>query len=207
MKLLDLFCGAGGAAMGYHRAGFEVVGVDHRPQKNYPFEFIEMDAFEALERFGPYFDAVHASPPCQAYSYLNNKGTDHPLLIDPIREKLIDLTCPFIIENVMGARLDGNYLCGGMFGLPFYRHRVFETNFFWLSPGHPRHYLNSCDDPYSSTLSDSYNAALRRKDNGQVDTSMMGITWMTRKELVQAIPPVYTEYIGNVLREARFKAL
>ena len=98
MKLLDLFCGAGGAAEGYHRAGFEVVGVDHKKQKNYPFEFIQMDAFKALERFGPYVDVIHASPPCQAWVDSANKSK-HPQLIDPMRDALKRTGRPYVIEN------------------------------------------------------------------------------------------------------------
>ena len=227
MKLLDLFCGAGGAAMGYHRAGFEVVGVDNRPQKNYPFEFIQMDAFEALERFGPHFDAIHASPPCQGYSVMRNLGwhkhIEYPLLIEPIRERLKALERPYIIENVMGAKLDANYLCGTMFGLDFYRHRLFETNFFWLSPGHPRHTFmqgmpgspkprwarvdgqRAANHPLKKT---SWGDAAANVLSGwRAASDVMGIDWMNKKELTQAIPPAYTEYIGKVLRETRFKAI
>ena len=147
-RLLDLFCGAGGAAMGYHRAGFEVVGVDIKPQKNYPFEFHQGDALTyPLEGF----DAYHASPPCQGYSIMRHlpwlKGKEYPLLIDATRQSLLSTGRYYIIENVDGSRyrkelpegLKAGYLCGGMFGLPFYRHRRFETNFAWMQPGHPRH--------------------------------------------------------------------
>lgn len=99
MRLLDLFCGAGGAAMGYHRAGFdEIVGVDHKPQKNYPFEFVLADAM-TFQLGG--FDAVHASPPCQAYIQRNkNLETDHPKLIEPVRERLRGWGGVYVIENV-----------------------------------------------------------------------------------------------------------
>lgn len=204
-RLLDLFCGAGGAAEGYHRAGFEVVGVDHKKQKNYPFEFIQMDAFEALERFGPHFDVIHASPPCQGYSIMQNLGwhkdIDYPLLIDPIRARLLKLGRPYIIENVMGAHLDANYLCGGMFGLRVYRHRLFETNFFWLAPGHPRHTFRqgmpNAPKPRWARQSTSLGDDEWRK--WQLQPDAMGIDWMDKKELTQAIPPAYTEYIGAAL--------
>ena len=213
MKLLDLFCGAGGAGAGYHRAGFEVVGVDHEPQKNYPYEFIQMDAFEALDRFGTYFDAIHASPPCQGYSVMQNLGwhkdITYPLLIDPIRDRLAKLKCSYVIENVMGAKLDANYLCGGMFGLRVYRHRLFETNFFWLAPGHPRHtFLQGMPGaPKPRWARQSTSPGPDESRTWQLQPDAMGIDWMTKKELAQAIPPIYTEYIGNVMRQTLFKAV
>ena len=161
-KLLDLFCGGGGAAMGYHRAGFdEVVGVDIAAQPRYPFRFVQADALEYLAEHGQEFDVIHASPPCQGYSIMNNlpwlKGRDYPLLILPTMEMLEALGKPYVLENVMGARyrakglskrgleahgLKAGWLCGQMFGLPFYRHRLFATNWFWLMPGHPKHTMN-----------------------------------------------------------------
>ena len=159
MRLLDLFCGAGGAAMGYSRAGFtDIVGVDIKPQPRYPFTFVEADAMTyPLDGF----DAIHASPPCQGYSIMTNnlpwfghvlKG--YPLLILPTRIRLDASGMPYVIENVGGARfgsavlrkrgledhgMKAAWLCGGMFGLPFYRHRYFESNWFWPQPGHPKH--------------------------------------------------------------------
>ena len=105
MKLLDLFSGAGGAAMGYHRAGFEVVGVDHKPQKNFPFEFIQADALEYCAEHGHEYDVIHASPPCQSYSrlrhlpFLKERRERHPKLIDPLRDFLIEIGKPYVIEN------------------------------------------------------------------------------------------------------------
>ena len=159
VRLLDLFCGGGGAAMGYHRAGFdEIVGVDIAPQPRYPFEFVQADALEFLAEHGHDYDVIHASPPCQGYSIMHNlpwlRGRDYPLLILPAIEMLEALGKPYVVENVMGARhgsatlrkrgleahgLKAGWLCGGMFGLPFYRHRLFATNWFWLAPGHPKH--------------------------------------------------------------------
>ena len=143
-RLLDLFCGAGGAAMGYHRAGFEVVGVDIKPQPHYPFEFHQADAL-TYPLDGS--DAYHASPPCQGYSIMRHlpwlKNKEYPLLISPIRERLSSTCKPYVIENVVGAqkiaKMQAGWLCGGMFGLNFYRHRLFETTFFWFQPGHPKH--------------------------------------------------------------------
>src|SRR3990167_9619494 len=116
-RLLDLFCGAGGAAVGYSRAGFEVVGVDIAPQPRYPFEFVQDDALDYLrdfyyERTFPPFDAIHASPPCQAYTQLGRKN-GHPELIEPVRELLRATELPYVVENVVGAPLlEPIVLCG-----------------------------------------------------------------------------------------------
>ena len=151
--------------MGYSQAGFDILGVDIKPSPRYPFRFIQMDAFEFLERYiaGEFepAQAFHASPPCQGYSVMNNlpwlKGREYPLQILPLREALNAIGKPYVIENVMGARwgakgltkrgleahgMQAGWFCGTMFGLPFYRHRLFETNWFWLQPGHPKHQMN-----------------------------------------------------------------
>jgi DNA (cytosine-5)-methyltransferase 1 len=145
VRLLDLFCGAGGAAMGYHRAGFdEIVGVDNRPQPRYPFTFVLDDALEYVAAHGREFDAIHASPPCQGYSIMRNlpwlRHKEYPLLIQPTADALNAIGLPWIIENVMGAKLASGWLCGTMFGLPFFRHRFFWTgDWFWLQPSHKPH--------------------------------------------------------------------
>jgi hypothetical protein len=289
-RLLDLFCGGGGAAMGYSRAGFdEIVGVDIKPQPRYPFHFVEGDALEYLAEHGYKFDAIHASPPCQGYSIMNNlpwlKGRDYPLLILPTMELLEASGKPYVLENVMGARhgakgltkrgieshgLKAGWLCGGMFGLPFYRHRLFASNWFWLAPGHPKHvqrirpgYLlagrardiifspkprGKWEERYSARTGKEWDtegalklrpglehvpfsqpiinpvnsewrqyhdgslAAKQRGNGAQVEgvgvghakgwrlaAEAMGIDWMKRDELTQAIPPAYTEYIGREL--------
>ncbi len=201
-RLLDLFCGAGGAAMGYHRAGFdEIVGVDIEPQPNYPFEFVQADAMEyPLEGF----DVIHASPPCQGYSMLNNfiRG-EYPELIEAIRERAAGL--PLVIENVVGAPLrDPLLLCGQMFGLRLFRHRLFELPIFALQMGHshrgwraPRrgkgNVRPSEGEVWAPTghFADKHGAA-----------KAMGVCWMTKRgEIAQAIPPVYTEYIGRLIIE------
>jgi DNA (cytosine-5)-methyltransferase 1 len=233
LRILDLFCGAGGAAMGYHRAGFEVVGVDIAPQPHYPFEFYRGDAVRTLEGmlgghgFGATelmlsrFDAIHASPPCQAYSATrtiwNNRG-DHPELVEPTRELLKQAALPWVIENVPGAPLsEPVVLCGSMFGLQadeweLRRHRLFELDGFscMVPPcahkrpvlgvygGHARRrrvmgvYGHGGGDPNSNpNRGNSAPIALARE--------IMGIDWMTAAEISQAIPPAYTEHIGGYL--------
>ena len=193
--------------MGYHRAGFEVTGVDSVPQKNYPFEFIQGDAL-TTPLSG--YDVIHASPPCQAYTkatkYLQNKGKKYPDLVAKTRARLIESNCHYVIENVPGAPLiNPIQLCGTSFGLgsgvmELQRHRLFESDIFILTPecqhtdkltigvygnGTPswqRHKLGRC------VLVDEWREA-------------MGIDWMLRKELRQAIPPAYTEWIGKQLIE------
>ena len=159
-RLLDLYCGAGGTGMGYSRAGFDIFGVDNDPKVlgHYPFPCVCADALEYLAEHGHEYDCIHASPPCQGYSVMNNlpwlKDREYPLLILPTLELLEKIDRPYVLENVMGARhgakglkkrgleahgLKAGWLCGTMFGLPFYRHRLFATNWFWLAPGHPKH--------------------------------------------------------------------
>ena len=142
-KLLDLFCCQGGAAMGYHRAGFDVVGVDIELQPNYPFEFVQADAMLYAAIHGAEFDAIHASPPCQGETvlqFVNNNRDSHPRLIEPAREVLDGIGIPYVIENVVGAELkDPVRLCGEMFSLGVIRHRLFETNWPLEQPEHVKH--------------------------------------------------------------------
>jgi DNA (cytosine-5)-methyltransferase 1 len=214
-RLLDLFCGAGGAAMGYHRAGFDVVGVDINPQPHYPFEFIQSDWSEPLmvlpglwEREGvPY--VIHASPPCQTYSVMTKKwgrSGDHPDLVDPVREHLELIGAPFVLENVMGAPLrDPLMLCGSMFGLgsgtyQLRRHRIFEGGGGFV-PG----WAPSTCNHRGSALPVYGHAGGRSKRDGLIFPGTnawregMGIDWMTGKELAEAIPPAFTEWIGAQL--------
>jgi len=189
-RLLDLFCGAGGAAKGYQRAGFYVVGVDIKAQPRYcGDEFYQADALTyPLEGF----DAYHASPPCQGYSRMRHlpwlKDRKYPMLIDSVREQLKSTGKPWIIENVMDAHLPAGWLCGTMFGLPFYRHRSFETPFFWLQPGHGKHEFVISPGRYFCDAGDKAN-----------ERESPCWPWMTKMEQRQAIPPAYTEYIGKYL--------
>lgn len=193
-KLLDLFCGAGGASMGYYCAGFEVEGVDIKPQPHYPFKFYQADALEfPLEGY----DAYHASPPCQAYSIMQNihkNKNKHPDLVEPTRNLLMKTQKPYVIENVSGSPLKGyTMLCGTMFGLAIRHHRFFETN-FPLPLFSPR----VCN--HSSTY-DRFHGGEEAHNEREKLGKAMGIDWMmsARKELREAIPPAYTEYIGKYL--------
>lgn len=205
-KLLDLYCGAGGAAMGYHRAGFEVVGVDIKPQKNYPFEFHQADALEY-----PFdgFDAIHASPPCQSYSRCKSMPWVHeqPKLIEATRTYFQNSGLPFVIENVAGAPMENYFiLCGLMFGLKVFRHRLFESNFLILTPPHPTHSGKKIgENGYVCVAGNGDSGRGRIPPDHRNKSSWqrgMCIDWMTMKEMAQAIPPAYTEYIGKQLIQA-----
>ena len=281
MRLLDLFSGAGGAAMGYSQAGFtDIVGVDIKPQPQYPFHFVQADAFQYLAEHWQEFDVIHGSPVCTGYSVMNNlpwlKGRDYPMQILPLRIMLNAIGKPYVIENVMGARwgakglakrgleahgMQAGWLCGQMFGLPFYRHRLFEANWLWLAPEHPKHQLNlhprseryvyggtvkglpggaagldvkPCDPFHDATGKSILGPGNLGKGAGmprqyvrqsgpnvgigyqpsrcppkgsgtghakgwRLAAKAMGIDWMKRAELTQAIPPVYTAWVGQQL--------
>jgi DNA (cytosine-5)-methyltransferase 1 len=209
--LLDLYCGAGGAAMGYYRAGFEVIGVDIKPQQHYPFEFHQADALTyPLDGF----DAFHASPPCPRYSCVTPSRTrfQHPDLYNPTKQRLVEKGKPFSIENVVGAPyLYGIVLCGSMFGLEYHgewlrRHRNFETSMMIFQP--PCHHIKS-QRPVTITghsfISDTRTykrgKVWGRQSTFEIGQKLMGIDWMDRVELVDAIPPSYTEYIGKYLMQ------
>lgn len=200
-RLLDLCSGAGGAARGYQRAGFYVVGVDVRPQPRYAGdEFHQADAL-TFDLSG--FDAIHASPPCQRWtSGARRWRTDggHPDLIAPVRERLLASGLPFVLENVPAAPLRCDLtLCGSMFGLRLIRHRVFEVHGFAVSqPEHGEHH------PQAVTVT-GHTGGTSLRDGGQrfgrlADrVQAMGIDWMTNAELVESIPPAYTEWVGAQL--------
>lgn len=221
--LLDLFCNAGGAAKGYQRAGFYVVGVDIEPQPNYcGDEFQQLDALEVLQWIvdpvnasGLYlegdFDAIHASPPCQGYVQWNNLNAErygsrvnHPTLIDPVREALRAIGVPYVIENVVGAPLHTHLmLCGSMFGLGVRRHRNFETNM--LIPGPPP-CAHTGDEIAVYGWLDGRRIWTRADGSGvraaktlEQAQEAMGIDWMDWDHLKEAIPPAYTEWIGRQL--------
>jgi len=201
-RLLDLFCGAGGAAMGYHRAGFEVVGVDIKPQPRYPFKFIQADAMEfPLEGF----DAIHASPPCQAYTPLKARqnGKRYPDLLAPTRERLVGSGMSWVIENVPNSPLHYYItLCANAFGLRTYRHRRFETSWMLMQPSHPPHFAKTSTKNRRKDFDAGMHISVTGDVGSWVGPACMGIDWMTGDELSQALPPAYTEYVGRELLKA-----
>jgi DNA (cytosine-5)-methyltransferase 1 len=198
MRLLDLFCCQGGASMGYHLAGFEVVGVDINPQPHYPFEFHQGDALAYLMEYGDDFDVIAGSPPCQAHTNAQKiMGNQHPDYIDSMRA-LLDPAKPYVIENVPGAPLRNPIeLCGAMFGLGTYRHRLFESNVALDVPvAHPEHVARTTkmgrapvDGEFMHVVGNFSGVEQARR--------AMGIEWMTRDGLRESIPPAYTEHIGR----------
>lgn len=212
MKIIDLFCGAGGAAMGLHRAfpDAEITGVDVNPQPRYPFEFVQDDAL--IFPLGN-FDFFWASPPCQAHSRLRGiDGRYYMDFIQPIRMRFDAETVsnqPTVIENVVGAPLiDPITLCGSMFpGLGVWRHRLFEVNF---PVRQPECQHNRVPFPIDVTgtggpclTRTTPGGGIHRKPRNMAQAKeVMGIDWMIRKEITQAIPPAYSEYIGNEYNES-----
>ncbi len=200
--ILDLFCGGGGAAMGYHRAGFDVIGVDINPQPRYPFQFIQADALEFLVDLNTApIAAIHASPPCKLFTKLSVlHDVDHPNLLAPTRDLLQDLDVPWVIENVPGAPLRPDFvLCGCMFGLPrLRRQRWFETNWCGLQMQSPCHHGDTAVTVAGHPGGWSTRDQVQRPN--LVDWKQaMGIDWMSARELSQAIPPAYTQLIGEQL--------
>lgn len=226
LRLLDLYCCAGGAGTGFFQAGFDVVGVDIKYQKDYPFEFHQEDALEYLISHGHEFDYIHASPPCQAHSAMTkgrwkDRLDTHPQLIEPTRKLLIASGKPYDIENVVGAPLiNPVLLCGTMFqlqtkhGSQLRRHRLFETNWeIGLTPpcahnktsaigvyGGGQH-PNRRKVPTTIGVWGHAGGSSNRDNLLQFGTQdrrdAMGIQWMTGKELSEAIPPAYTKFIGE----------
>ena len=206
--LLDLYCCAGGAAVGYYRAGFDVVGVDKEPQPRYPFRFVCDDALIYLRDNSSMYDAVHASPPCQAFTAGKNgrpeRGFNHPRLIEPTRDALRASGKPYIMENVVGAPMDAPImLCGTMFGLTVFRHRLFESNCFLMQPPHEKHtarigFGGFCCVAGHGDAGKNVRVPADHRTKAAWEAAM-GIDWMHKPELAQAIPPVYTEFLGRQL--------
>lgn len=207
-RILDMYCCAGGAAKGYHQAGFDVIGVDINPQPNYPYEFHQADAleflFDAYDKYDPfvYVDAIHASPPCQAYSPLRHRtGETYVDLVDATRSLLEATGLPYVIENVPGAPLRNPIqLCGSSFGLgangrQLRRHRLFETNFpvMAMPCAHQGQPIGVYGTGGGGQMTRGY------KGTPEEYREAMGIDWATRAEIAQAIPPAYTEHIGGYL--------
>ena len=202
MRLLDLFCGAGGAAMGYYRAGFDhIVGVDIEPQPRYPFEFVQGDALEYLRNeWLADFDLIHASPPCQAYSLASKQwrknGKHYPDLLDETRNLLLQTGIHYVIENVPGAPLiNPVVLNGAMFGMNIERVRLFECSFkvdFFLLPQNKKPVKMGRPVKEGDVLQ-----PVGHFSNVPYAQKEMDIDWMGQKDLAQAIPPAYTEFIGR----------
>lgn len=208
LRALDLFSGAGGAGMGLHLAGYDVTGVDIRAQPHYPFRFVQGDAFDWLERDLSEYDLIWASPKCQAHSVLTptaHKG-NHEVQLPRVLELLRAQPVPYIVENVQGTQTmmhDPIMLCGSMFGLDVWRHRWFEignADVFFLLP--------SCDHSFAPVLlSGRGNRKIGGRRRGEdakarrVEAS--GIDWMTYDEISQAIPPAYSRFLAERVRESQ----
>lgn len=215
-KLLDLFCGGGGASMGYYEAGYEVTGVDLKAQPAYPFTFIQKDAMEVLAdlEFLNQFDVIHASPPCQVFTRARHlmkaqgNTTDKPDLVEAVRAALIAWGGVYVIENVPDAPMDGITLCGSSFGLKVRRHRIFESNVKLEALPHDHKaqgkpvgvYGSMGDQPQGEDK-----ATGKYVYGGTVAKTLaeaqaaMGIHWLKWAQLKESIPPAYTNYIGRKL--------
>ena len=189
LHMLDLFCGAGGACAGYMQAGFQVTGVDLKPQPRYPGRFIQADALAYLAQHGQEYDVIHASPPCQRYANVTRwrgRQADHPDLVLQTARVMESLGLPWVIENVPGAPMRCDVqLCGSQFGLRVQRHRWFM-----------------CSLPLFALLPPCQHAGLlpfmHKGERAYADA--MGCWWMNKTEARQAIPPAYTQFIGQHLR-------
>jgi DNA (cytosine-5)-methyltransferase 1 len=209
-RLLDLFCCEGGAATGYHQAGFDVVGVDIDPQPRYPFAFIQYDATKIDQRFLRSFDALHASPPCQKHSDLakrNGNADAWPCFIAPIRAMFEASGLPYVIENVEGAPLvNPTMLCGTMFPeTRVLRHRLFETNWHLSTPPHGKHPLVYTMDKRKGHYGklNEWTSPVQVTGGGNCSKAAaahaMGMPWASKHGLNEAIPPAYTHWIGSQL--------
>jgi DNA (cytosine-5)-methyltransferase 1 len=209
--LLDLFCCEGGAAVGYHRAGFDVIGVDIEPQPRYPFHFIRADVMTLdMDWITTHANAIHASPPCQSYTTMSNRhGSKELELIEPVRELLRATGLPYIIENVVGARRhmkDPLMLHGGHFGINVYRPRLFESNVLLMAPTPAKPPKNAAA-VYGRERDAGYLIWERVDGSRLVRASLdeareaMGMPWASWNGCREAIPPAYTEFIGAQLLE------
>lgn len=216
-RLLDLFCGGGGGAMGYHRAGFDVVGVDIVRQPDYPFTFIIGDAL-SFPLHG--FDAIHASPPCKRWTSAGNRERQqlhlfdpHPDCLAPVLERFATLSVPWVVENVPGSPMPEHavMLCGSSFGLDIRRHRLFASNVPLWAPGCAHRWqtprFRSLDYSLHTAGHLASVVSVHGNLHGGDDTlelrqRAMGIDWLPNDRLTQAIPPAYTEHIGHQLMTA-----
>lgn len=192
-KALDLFCCGGGAGMGLSQSGFDVIGVDISPQPKYPFEFHQQDALTfSLEGY----DFIWASPPCQKHTKASKlQGNEHHCFIEEIRQRLENQETPYCIENVVGAPLKNPILlCGEMFGIKTYRHRLFECSFPVEQPEHPKHPKQQIKMGRPVKEGD-YIQVVGHFSGVEYAQKVMGIDWLGQNELREAIPPCYSKYI------------
>ena len=215
MRLLDLFCCSGGAGVGYHRAGFDVVGVDIDHQEEYPFEFVQGNALEYVKEHGHKFDVIHASPPCQHFTKYKNCRKDiaerYEDLIQPTRDVLQASGKPYVMENVVGSPLLAPItLCGSMFGLDVRRHRLFESNMELTPPKcdhtvwEPNRYPGgrSRERGHARVLCRGTVEVGRWNIPIATQQAAMGIDWITDlRKLSEAIPPAYTRFIGEQMKQ------
>lgn len=210
LRVLDLFCCQGGAAMGYHLAGLDVTGIDTAPQPRYPFRFIQTDAIQYVREHGAEFDFIHASPPCQRYSRAQKiQHREHPDLIAPTRAALEATGRPWVIENVEEAwseLRDPVTLCAAAFGMRTYRHRLFETGggFTFTPPPHTAHQapLTKMGRPRAAGHFAHYVGNFSGVAEARTD---MGVPWMNRDGIRECIPPAYTGHIANALLASRLE--
>jgi DNA (cytosine-5)-methyltransferase 1 len=208
LKLLDLFCGAGGASTGYAQAGFQVTGIDLKHGKRYPFTYIKADVRNYLNNeYLQQFDVIVASPPCQTHSstrHLRNaqgKGTTKVDMIEEVRAALVASGKPYVIENVIGAPLlDPVLLCGSAFGLKVRRHRLFECN-LQLTGTQCNHKAQGRPVGIYGSMRDEIPNGGHTAKTMQQANEAMGISHMIWTELVEAIPPAYTHYIGTQIKD------
>lgn len=218
-RLLDLFCGGGGASIGYHQAGFDVTGVDIKRQSNYPFGQVVADVMKLKVKDLRRFDVIHASPPCQGYSHYTtvhspaynpgHAGKEEPRLIAPVREMLEESERPYVIENVVGAMSDMEepvLLCGTMFGLPIARHRLFEWTLDlgpFDAPPHPRCKSIQLTYARDNNINPRWmSIAGKAMNSGHTELWKKLMGWPTehptsQRDLKEAIPPAYSQWIGE----------
>lgn len=205
MRLLDIGCCAGGASVGYAAAGFEVEGIDHEPQPDYPFPFTKMDMRELTHADLAGFDAVHISPPCQKFTRARHLrdaqgGKTRALNLIPFARSLVQFSgLAYVIENVPGAPLVGTVLCGSSFGLKVRRHRVFESN-VWIPPLACKHKEQGRPVGVYHVLNDHVPQGGTTARDMDEATEAMGMDWTDWDHLKEAIPPAYTKYVGMWLR-------
>jgi len=204
MKLLDLYCCGGGAGHGYENAGYDVTGIDNEPQPKHRGKIIIADAIEYLKLHFQEYDIIHASPPCQKYSMssmqFRKAGKEYVDLIEITRNELIKTGKPYIIENVPGAPLNNPIeLCGAMFGMRTYRHRLFESNMPIKAPEHPKHKNPNAKMGRKAKEHEHIQYVGHFSGVKEVQ-EMTGLHWLGQYELAQSIPPQYTEYLGNQIR-------